>query len=56
LTVTMLFDSCLHALPAVCVLFFGMQELPGHVVDGLTIHFASTYKDVYDVAFGDGSA
>jgi hypothetical protein len=30
-----------------------VQELPEHVVEGVKIHFASTYADVYKVAFGD---
>lgn len=28
-----------------------VEELPGHLTDGLAIHFAETYDDVYRVAF-----
>ena len=28
-----------------------VDELPGHITEGFTIHFASTYKDVYKAVF-----
>lgn len=35
----------------VCVCVCVIQELPTHLVEGLDIHFANTYSDVYKVAF-----
>ena len=39
--------GCLDLLPWLV----GDQELPDHLRDGLEVHFASTYDDVYKVAF-----
>lgn len=32
------------------------DELPEYIKEGMTVHFADYYRDVYDVAFGDASA
>lgn len=29
------------------------EELPTYITDGLEVHFATTYEDVYKVAFTD---
>jgi ATP-dependent Lon protease len=30
------------------------DELPDYLKEGLEVHFAKEYKDVYEVAFGKG--
>merc|ERR1711871_980355 len=32
------------------------DELPEYIKEGMTVHFADYYRDVYDVAFGDAGA
>ena len=31
------------------------EELPDYLKEGLSVHFAATYPEVYRVAFGEGS-
>ena len=32
--------------------FLFLQELPDNIKEGLTVHYAKYYHDVFDVAFG----
>lgn len=38
-------------LPAACSKDW--DELPGHVTEGMTVHFAEQYSDVFKIAFGE---
>ncbi len=49
-------SGCVCVCVFVCFDACCAQELPAHLVEGLTIHFAETYDDVYRVAFEPISA